>query len=210
MPLRRSPYFKEEPPLIGSFFAGRLWQVLTPVFCILIAFSLAAQPVYAQEAKLTHIVVTNTRDDLLFYLRVEGAFREDMKRAILSGVPATFSFFIQLYKDRSLWLDKEIVELKVTHTIRYNPVKKEFSVTRSWENTPPVKTRSFLEAQKLMTEIDSLKVVELERLEKGRQYQIRAKAELSKRTLPFYLHYVLFFIALWDFETDWYTTDFIY
>jgi hypothetical protein len=28
--------------------------------------------------------------------------------------------------------------------------------------------------------------------------------------LPFYLHYVLFFLSFWDFETDWYTVDFIY
>ncbi|NQT10914.1 MAG: DUF4390 domain-containing protein, partial [Desulfobacteraceae bacterium] len=41
-------------------------------------------------------------------------------------------------------------------------------------------------------------------------YQIRAKAELGKLTLPFYLHYILFFVSLWDVETDWYTIDFIY
>ena len=70
--------------------------------------------------------------------------------------------------------------------------------------------KSFDEAKKLMAEIDSLKIVELNRLEKGSQYQIRTKAQLSKLTLPFYLHYVLFFVSLWDFETDWYTIDFIY
>jgi hypothetical protein len=61
-----------------------------------------------------------------------------------------------------------------------------------------------------MAEIDSLKIVPLWKLEKGGKYQIRAKAELSKLTLPFYLHYILFFVSLWDFETDWYTIDFIY
>jgi len=71
----------------------------------------------------------------------------------------------------------------------------------------------FQQAQKLMTEIDSLEVVLLSKLEKGSRYQTRAKAEVSKLTLPFYLHYVLFFVSLWDFETDWYTMytiDFIY
>ncbi len=194
----------------GSVFKGRQPGIGKKVLCLLAVFFMSANPVFSQEAKLTHIIVTNTRDDLLLYLRVEGAFREDMKSAILSGVPATFSFFINLYQYRTLWFDKKIAELKITHTIRHNPLKKEFVVSRSWENTPPVKTRSFLEAQKLMTEIDSLKIVPLNDLEKGRQYQIQAKAELSKLTLPFYLHYVLFFVALWDFETDWYTTDFLY
>ena len=59
-----------------------------------------------------------------------------------------------------------------------------------------------------MTVIDAFPVYPLIELEKGRQYQIRAKAEVSKLTLPLYLHYILF--SLWDVETDWYTIDFIY
>ena len=69
---------------------------------------------------------------------------------------------------------------------------------------------SFEEAQNLMTDIDSLTIAPLSQLEKGKQYQIRAKAQLNEMTLPLYLHYVLFFVSLWDFETDWYTIDFLY
>ncbi|HEA69638.1 hypothetical protein LCGC14_2850330 [marine sediment metagenome] len=166
--------------------------------------------VFAQEAKLTNIIVTNTRDDLLLYLNVEGAFREKTKDAILSGVFTTFSFFIALYLNRNFWFDKKIADITITHTIKYNNIKKEYSVKRSWENGEAQITQSFREAQKLMTEIDSLKILPLYKLKKGMQYQIRAKAELSKLTLPLYLHYVLFFVSLWDFETDWYTIDFIY
>ncbi|MFH2219580.1 MAG: DUF4390 domain-containing protein [Pseudomonadota bacterium] len=165
---------------------------------------------YAQEPKLTNIIVTNTRDDLLIYLNVEGAFTEKMKSAVLSGVPTTFSFFITLYISRNLWADKEIADIKVTHAIKYDTLKKEFVVSRSWGNDEPSATQSFEEAQQLMTQIDSLKVAPLSLLEKGRPYQIRAKAELSKVTLPFYLHYVLFFVSLWDFETELAVIDFIY
>lgn len=181
-------------------------------FCVLVLTCYILFPCnsFAQDAILTNIIVTNTRDDLLVYLTVDGAFREKMKRAILSGVSTTFSFFIQLYRVRNFWPDKEIVEIDITHTIKYNNLKKEFVITRSWENNQPIVTKSFVEARKLMSEIDSLKTVPLSRLEKGSQYQIRAKAQLSKLTLPFYLHYVLFFVSLWDFETDWYTIEFIY
>jgi hypothetical protein len=107
-------------------------------------------------------------------------------------------------------LDKKIAGIKVTHAVKYNNLKKEFAVKRSWENGEPVVTQSFEEVQKLMTGIDSLKIVPLSVLEKGSHYQIRAKAELSKLTLPFYLHYLFFFVSLWDFETDLYTINFIY
>jgi len=61
-----------------------------------------------------------------------------------------------------------------------------------------------------MAEVKSLRITALDNLEKGHRYQIQAKAELDKVTLPFNLHYILFFTALWDFETSWHSFDFKY
>jgi len=165
---------------------------------------------FSQDAILTNITVTNTRDDLLLYLNLEGAFREEMNKAILSGVPSTFSFFAILNRTRNFWFDRAIADIEVSHTIVYDNLKKEFTVKRSWKEDNPEVTKSFKEAKRWMTEITSLKIIPLNRLEKGEQYQLRVKAEVSKKTLPFYLHYILFFVSLWDFETDWYAIDFIY
>lgn len=159
---------------------------------------------------LANIIVTNTRDDLLLYLTVKNAFPPKIEDTISRGVPADFTFYITLNRVRRLWPDKEVAEIAVTHTLKYDSLKKEYVVTRSWEDSHPLSVKSFEEAKKLMTEIDSLSIVPLKQLEKGRRYQVRAKAKLSKLTLPFYLHYVLFFVSLWDFETDWYTIDFIF
>ena len=175
---------------------------------ILGSLLIAFQAGYAQDATLTNITVSNTQEDLLLFLNLEGAFREEMKQAILSGAPSTFSFFAKLNRVRSFWFDKDIADLEVTHTIVYDNLKKEFTVTRSWKDNNAEVTKSFDEAKKWMTEIDSLKINPLNRLEKGEQYQLRVKAEVSKKTLPLYLHYILFFVSLWDFETDWYTIDF--
>ena len=177
------------------------------LFCMIFLLQHLA---FAYDVRLTNIIVTNTRDDLLVYLNVEGAFSEKMKKAVLNGVLADFSFFINLYQTRNWWIDKQIAGLKITHTIKYNNLKKEFYIKRSWESDKIIVAQTFEEAQKLMAEIDSIKIVPLSRLEKGGQYQIRTKAEIGKLTLPFYLHYVLFFVFLWDVETDWYTIDFIY
>ena len=164
----------------------------------------------AQDATLTNITVSNTRDDLLLYLNLEGAFREELQKAILSGVPSSFSFFAKLNRVRNFWLDRDIADIEVTHTIRYDNLKKEFAVERSWKSDNPEVTKSFAEAKRWMTEINSLKIIPLNRLEKDAHYQLRVKAEVSKKTLPLYLHYILFFMSLWNFETDWYAIDFIY
>ena len=187
---------------------SRKQKTAAAVFLVLVVCWQTAA--FCQDARLTDIIVTNTRDDLLLYLKVEGAFREKMKTAIQSGVPTTFSFFIDLNRVRGFWPDEGIASLKATHTVKYNTLKKEYTLVRSWDNAGSVTTQSFAEAQLLMTEIDSLKIVPLNKLVKGEQYQIRTKAELSRLTLPFYLHYILFFGSLWDFKTDLYTIDFIY
>jgi hypothetical protein len=83
-------------------------------------------------------------------------------------------------------------------------------VKRSWEDNKAITTDSFEKAKSLMAEIKSFRLTGLDPLEKGHRYQVRAKAELDKVTLPFNLHYILFFTALWDFETSWHSFEFKY
>jgi len=190
---------------------NRIRYTGSKILFLLLAIMLVSCPATAgRGASLKNIIITNTRDDLIVYLKVQGAFTEKIKKVILSGVPTTFSFFITLYRVRDLWFDKKIADLKLTHTIKYDNLKKEFTVIRPWMHETPQVVKSFRKAQKLMTDVDSLKVASLNILKRGTHYQLRAKAELRRRKLPFYLHYVLFFVSLWDFETDWYTIDFIY
>ena len=87
--------------------------------------------VFAQEASLTNITVSNTRDDLLLYLNLEGAFSDKLKKAILSGMPAAFSFLATLNSVRNMWFDQAIADIAVTHSIKYDNLKKEFIVRRS-------------------------------------------------------------------------------
>jgi len=61
-----------------------------------------------------------------------------------------------------------------------------------------------------MNHIEGLKIVALNRMEKDARYELRTKAEVSKKILPFNLHHVLFFVSFWDEQTDWYIIDFVY
>lgn len=172
---------------------------------------LSNEPAMADdEPRLENIIVTNTRDDLLLYLTAKNAFPNKIVKAVQSGVPTTFIFYINLYRVRGLWLDKKVTDIQVSHTLRYDTLKKEYIINRSWEGKRNLIVKSLEEAERLMSEVDSLAIVPLEKLEKGLQYQIRAKAQLDRMTLRFYLHYILFFLSFWDVETDWHTIDFIY
>lgn len=161
-------------------------------------------------AEIEDIRLVNTRDDLLTYFKVTRSFSDKINQAIMNGVPTTFSFYIALYRNDGSWLDKNISDIQIKSTIKYNSLKNEFSVLRPWKNENPVITQSFDEAKALMTEIDNLPIIPLNRLVKGEKYQLRIKAELDKVTLPLSLHNLFFFVSYWNFETNWYLINFSY
>ncbi|MFO7753380.1 MAG: DUF4390 domain-containing protein [Desulfobacteraceae bacterium] len=163
-----------------------------------------------QNAELNDIKLTNDRDHLITYFTVNGAFTEKIRNAVQKGVPTKFSFYVSLYRIKEGWFDKKLSDIQLTSALKYDTLKKRFTVTRSWKEDDPFVTTSFDEAKKMMTEVNNLKVKPLESLDKGEKYQIRIKAELNRVTMPLYLHYVFFFVSFWDFETDWYIINFTY
>ncbi len=177
------------------------------LFCLLLSFS---SPLQAAEATLSDIIVTNTQEDLLVFFDIKGCFTREMEEAILNGIPTTFTIVIRLYRTRSVWFDASIASITLEHTIKYDSLKNEFRVTRSEEDDTKLVVKDFEAAKKAMAEIRNIRVIPLKELQERGKYQLRVKAELEKVRLPLYLHYVLFFVSLWDFETDWYTVDFIY
>ena len=180
--------------------------ILVIIFIFIFSPNLFASP----DAVICNVQVTNTRDDLIVYFDVENAFTDEINQAVLKGIPATFSFYIVLDQTKRVFFDKEISDYKITSTLKYNTLKKEFIVSRPWENEKPFITDSFEEAKQIMTQIDNLSVSRLSNLTKGKKYVLELKADLDKVTLPLKLHYILFFVSFWDFETDWNVTKFTY
>jgi hypothetical protein len=186
-----------------------LWKIGLWVTAFLGGLLLSG-PVCAADARLTDIVLTNTRDHVVVYFRVEDCFTKEMEEAIHNGIPTTFTFFVKLHEMRKLWWDKSIADLKVSHEIQYDGLKKEYRLRLSEEDDEIHTVADFEEAKKMMSEIVALKITELSNLQKGERYQVQMMAELDTIKLPFSLHYVFFFLSLWDFETDWFSVDFRY
>ena len=185
----------------------KAFSVILP---ILLFLCFVAAPVYGKKANLTDIVVTNTRDHLLLYFTVSNCFTPEMNTAIESGLNTTFTFFVKVHEKRSLLWDKLIATAEVSHSIKYDHLKNTYEVRLSENDDKAVVVKSFEEAKKLMAEVSGLKVMPIQKLRKGGRYQVMMMAELDRIKLPLYLHYVFFFLSLWDFETDWATVDFRY
>lgn len=164
----------------------------------------------ATQASLSEIVVSNTGEHLLVSFKVTDCFTEEMNKAIESGIDTTFTFFIKIYEKRDLWKDKTVESIKVSHTIRYDILKKHYEIILSEKGPDKIIVKDFEEAKEMLASLEDVKAVSVDKLQNGERYRLWMMAELDKIRLPLYLHYVFFFLSLWDFETDWYIYDFKY
>jgi hypothetical protein len=125
-----------------------------------------------------------------------------MESAIHNGIPATFTFYVDIYKKRANWPDKKIGEHEFNHIMEYDSLKKEYRIQREEKGVSKL-TTSLDEAKTFMSEINGFKILPLEKIESDASYSIKVKATLARKTLPLYFHYLIPFTSLWDFETEW-------
>lgn len=171
--------------------------------------------VYAQEAFIEDLRVVHG-DNVNLAFAVKGAFTDDITEAINSGIPTSFTYIVKLYKKRSFLPDDYIQTLKFNHTVKFDNLRKEYVITLHrgafGVNDIVLKTEDFEEMKKIMITANDLNFVPKKSFESGYTYRILVKAELDVVNLPLavILDYMLFFIKLWDFETDWYEYNFTY
>lgn len=183
---------------------------LLPVFFVFFLFLLVPFKSYCMEAKIADFLVTNTDDDVLVYFSVTNCFTKDMEEAVLAGIPATFTFLLELYQEREHLWDKRESSLEIKHTIKYDNLKKIFYVSFAEKEGNPVAFSDFDEAKRAMADLNGIVTTPLKLLKRDKQYYIKVKAQLDKVRLPLRMEYVFFFVSMWDFETDWYRQGFVY
>ncbi len=178
--------------LFLSYFA---WILMDP------AVSLGAT-----RASIVDLELSNQHGILAIGFTIDNCFTPKMEEAILSGVPTTFRIRVILENRRWIFFKSSKLDVTLNRTIKYEGLKREFRVLLP-ETTQIVHTTpSFSEAKDLMSRVVDLPVIPMWRLEEDKEYTLGVKAELSKVDLPLFFRYILFFVSLWDFETDWHKT----
>ena len=161
----------------------------------------------AVEPVIKDILISNNTENVLLYARLADCFKPDMESAILTGVPTVFTLQMDVYQERPYLWDKNISSQTISRTIKYDNLKKIFSIYTNG-NPDPVVLPDFESAQKAMADFSGINVVRLKSLTKGTNYYILMKVRIDKVRLPLKLEYVFFFVSFWDFETAWYRHNF--
>ena len=163
----------------------------------------------AVEPTIKDILITNNKENVLLYARVVNGFKTEMESSILAGAPAVFALQLEVYQIRSGLWDKKIESREIKRTIKYDNLKKNFSIFTNGYETPAV-FPDFESAQKAMADLSGIQVVPLKNLVHGNNYYLMMKVKIDKVRLPLHMEYVFVFVSFWDFETAWYKQRFSY
>ena len=163
----------------------------------------------AIEPKIADILITNNRESVLLYARLVNGFKPEMEMAILAGIPAVFTLELAVYQERSVVWDKKITSHEIKRTMKYDNLKKTFSVYTNG-NSQPVVFSDLESAQKAMADFNGIVAVPLSSLTKGKNYYMLFKIKMDKVRLPLHMEYVFLFVSYWDFETAWNRQNFSY
>ncbi len=186
-----------------------LWVGVPLLFLHLLA--VGGPEVFARnKADILNTKIVAVEPNLKVSFTVHNCFTPEMEEAIWSGVVTTFRFLTVLERPGFPMVHEKIANVSFEHSIRYDRMRKEFSVYLQEQTQRLHTTYDINEAKQWMSEVKDLPLIPLWRLQKGETYQLGVKAELSKMQLPPFLRYIFFWVALWDFETEWYHEPFTF
>lgn len=176
---------------------------------MLLTFALPVSARADTAPRMVDLLITSNTEKVLLYARLVNCFKPEMESAIMAGVPAVFTLHMDVYQERSYLWNRNIVSKEIQRTIKYDNLKKYFSIITS-DDDQPVVFPDFQSAQKALADLNGVAVIPLSRLSKGNNYHVQVKVKMDKVRLPFNMEYVLFFVSLWDFETPFYKIRFSY
>ena len=175
------------------------WVIGGILFLLVLIFPL---PAFCQKATIHDIQVRRSDGAWKVSFDVVNCFTEKMEEAIQSGIPTTFTFYINVHQKRSWWKDRKLAALELRHTVQYHPIQKIYQI-RLGEDHSAQAASSLEEAKKLMSRVKEFNVRSSLAMEPGVPAYFRIKAGLDPVRLPLHLEYLFFFVSLWNFETEW-------
>jgi hypothetical protein len=144
--------------------------------------------------------------DLVLAFRVKQALDDRILDTLDSGLPVRFTYWIRIENPRKFALDEVLVDLKLVRILEKDNLKDRYRVTLEG-STEARELTDLAEAVAVMSRIEGVGLVPLERLKGHSPLLLKVKAQLQKFQLPFRLHYLFAFVSYLDVETDWYTVE---
>ncbi len=138
-------------------------------------------------------------------------FQPDILRDLHNGIPKDFYYYFVVNRKYKNWIDEEVYEKTVRHAVRYDTLKKQYTVTQNDSEHHREETYDDLEsARRAVLRVSDVALMSVDQLRPDRRYYVGVKAQMKAARLPVYQEYFLFFIPFLEIDTPWTYSDVIH
>lgn len=156
-----------------------------------------AEALFAAEPAINHLTATATQNKVSVRFQLEHAFeREQTIQGLQSGIPTSFTYIVEISRDRPNWLDEGIARSRIEVIATFNALTREYLLNYRRDRRL-VRSETFSDLAALQQRMTTIEEPDLFDIGNRRPYKlkVRVKADLRKGWL-------LYFIP-WDVSTRW-------
>ena len=129
-------------------------------------------------------VATLARDDrVLVSLELRGAYTQEIRDAVASGLETTFSFDVELRQPVAFWFDRTVGRVALSASVRYDGLTGHYRVRRVVDGR--VEHEQVVEEEaavrQLLTTLERLPLFSTEGLETNGDYRVRVRVDRRPR-----------------------------
>ena len=158
----------------GGFRRASLWATALTVLV------LAAATPAAADLRISDLDVFLNDHELTVNVSLLGAVPGAFQEGIQSGIPAHIRYTVELWQYNRYWRDVRLLARVVERQLTYNVVTKEYKVTSlQGETRAPHVTRDQRDAQRVLSELRSLKLTPAATMNPSDVIYVRVHAEAA-------------------------------
>jgi Domain of unknown function (DUF4390) len=182
-----------------------LFRLLIAIGLSLIAGLGSATAADAEDERIAHLTAAIlNNEEVAVSAELIRWYNRNIKEDLNNGIPKDLYYYLLLKKRQPGWFDEEMVSKTIKHTIKYDVLKNQYSITTRMDGQTSQKTvESFDEMADLISRIDHVKIITKKRMRARNTYYISVKAQMRATNVPFYFEYILFFIPALELDTPW-------
>ncbi|MGZ5433275.1 MAG: DUF4390 domain-containing protein [Thermoanaerobaculia bacterium] len=161
---------------------------------LLLTASLTAAP---PNPTIENLAASASDGKVSVHFTLDGAFQNgEMVEALKSGLPTSFTYSIEIFRDRPNWFDDSIAKARLEVICTYNSLTREYLLNYR-RDRHLVRSETFTdlaELERKMTTIDEADLFEIG-TRKPYKLKVRAKADLMRGWLMY--------VIPWEMSTKW-------
>lgn len=166
-------------------------------FILYLLLALSAAAADPPNPQIINLAATAANGKVHVRFTLDGAFRNgELAQALQSGLPTSFTYSVEIFRDRPNWFDSEVARARIEVICTFNSLTREYLLNYRRDKRL-VRSETFTDLAALVRRMTSIDEPDLFDIGTRKPYKlkVRAKADLMRGWLMY--------VIPWEVETRW-------